>query len=53
MSETSMFLPFLFIGYSLVWLGIVGYIMYVGARLRAVERDLDSLRESAGESVNR
>ena len=50
MSETSKFLLFLFIGYGVVWLGIVGYVMYVGARLRAVERDLDSLRASGSDS---
>jgi CcmD family protein len=44
-----MFLLFLFIGYAVVWLGIAGYVMYVGARLRAVERDLDSLRTEDGD----
>ena len=49
MSESSMFLLFLFIGYAVIWVGIIGYVMYVGARLRAVERDLDSLRTEAGD----
>ena len=44
MNENSTFLLFLFIGYAVVWLGIIAYVMYVGARLRAVERDLESLR---------
>ncbi len=44
-----MFLLFLFIGYAVVWLGIAGYVMYVGARLQAVERDLDSLRTEDGD----
>jgi CcmD family protein len=49
MSESSKFLLFLFIGYAVIWVGIIGYVMYVGARLRAVERDLDSLRTEAGD----
>lgn len=39
-----MFLLALFIGYAVVWIGIAGYMLYVAARLRAVERDLDALR---------
>ena len=44
MNDTSVFLLFLVIGYGLIWVGIVGYVMYVGARLRAIERDLEDFR---------
>lgn len=43
--NNSTFLLYLFIGYGVVWLGIFGYFLYLGARLRAVQRDLKSLRE--------
>ena len=44
MNDTSVFLLFLVIGYGSIWVGIVGYVMYVGARLRAIERDLEDFR---------
>lgn len=44
MNDNSTFLLFLFLGFAVAWLGIIAYVMYVGARLRAVERDLESLR---------
>ena len=44
MNDNSTFLLFLFLGFGVTWLGIIAYVMYIGARLRAVERDLESLR---------
>jgi CcmD family protein len=31
------------IGYGIVWLGILGYLIYVFTRLRSVENELKSL----------
>lgn len=41
---------FLFLGFGVTWLGILAYVMYVGARLRAVERDLESLRPAEADA---
>ena len=53
MSDNSTFLLFLFLGFAVAWLGIIAYVMYVGARLRAVERDLESLRTPAADASER
>ena len=53
MSDNSTFLLFLFLGFAVAWLGIIAYVMYVGARLRAVERDLKSLRTPAADASER
>ncbi|MCY4109288.1 MAG: CcmD family protein [Chloroflexi bacterium] len=53
MSDNSTFLLFLFLGFAVAWLGIMAYVMYVGARLRAVERDLESLRTPAADAPER
>ena len=53
MSDNSTFLLFLFLGFAVAWLGIIAYVMYVGARLRAVERDLDSLRPVEADAPER
>ncbi|MCY3802662.1 MAG: CcmD family protein [Chloroflexi bacterium] len=53
MSDNSTFLLFLFLGFAVAWLGIIAYVMYVGARLRAVERDLESLRTPAADAPER
>ena len=50
MNDNSTFLLFLFLGFAVTWLGIIAYVMYVGARLRAVERDLESLRTPAADA---
>ena len=34
MSDNSTFLLFLFLGFAVAWLGIIAYVMYVGARLQ-------------------
>ena len=53
MSDNSTFLLFLFLGFAVAWLGIIAYVMYVGARLRAVERDLESLRPVEADAPER
>lgn len=53
MNDNSTFLLFLFLGLAVTWLGIVAYVMYVGARLRAVERDLESLGPSTAVAPER
>lgn len=53
MNDNSTFLLFLFLGFAVAWLGIIAYVMYVGARLRAVERDLESLRPAEADAPER
>ena len=53
MSDNSTFLLYLFLGFGVTWLGIMAYVMYVGARLRAVERELESLRPAAADAPKR
>lgn len=38
-------LPFLFAAYSIVWIAIFLYVLSLDRRARAVERDLEELRE--------
>jgi len=45
LSGDSLFLLYLLIGYGVVWIGLFAYIMYVGVRIRAVRRELQTLRE--------
>lgn len=35
----------LYIAYSIVWLGVFAYLVYMNIRQRAVERDMKSLKE--------
>jgi CcmD family protein len=37
-------LLFLFIGFSVVWLGIFGYLLYVTGRVRSVRDEVHDLR---------
>jgi CcmD family protein len=37
-------LPYLFAAYTVVWIGIVLYVMSLARRHRALERELDDLR---------
>ncbi|MGH2707510.1 MAG: CcmD family protein [Actinomycetota bacterium] len=42
-------LGFLALAYALVWAGIVGYLMWLGSRQRALERRIRGLRGGPGE----
>lgn len=35
----------LYIAYSIVWLGVFAYLVYMNVRQRSVERDIKSLKE--------
>jgi CcmD family protein len=37
-------LLFLFVGFSVVWLGIFGYLLYVTGRVRSVSDELRDVR---------
>ena len=38
--------PYLFWAYNIIWILMVGYLLWLGARLRRVRRDLENLRSS-------
>ena len=41
---------YLTVGYSLVWVIIAAYVMYLGRRQAGLRRQLESLRAELGES---
>jgi len=36
----------LYLAYSIVWIGVFGYLLYVHLRQRRVERDIKTLKEA-------
>jgi CcmD family protein len=38
-------LPYLFAAYTIVWLVLFGYLFVIATQLRAVQRDVDQLKE--------
>ena len=44
------YLEFLFAGFAVFWAGLFVYLLWLQARLRAVQRDLERLEERLAES---
>ena len=43
------YLEFLFAGFAVFWAGIFVYLLWLQARLRTVQRELDTLKERLAE----
>ena len=41
--------PYLFWAYAIIWTLIAGYLISLGVRMRRIQRQIDSLRQSIGQ----
>ena len=43
-------LNYLFAGFAIVWIGIIGYLLYLVSRLKVLKEELDELRREVESS---
>lgn len=39
--------PYLFWAYNIIWVLMAGYLVFLGVRLRRIQREIDRLRDSS------